>query len=227
MRIDNPSSVEKDTQGQSNNPLWFSIRKNRLTSSNFGVVCKRKLNISQNIFVENTLLSKKDLSNVPAIKYGIANEAKAAKRYNEYMNASGHNVITLECGVIVSKTMPWLAASPDRKTIDNEFGHGLVEIKCPFSVRNLKPEDACKEPTFFCELINDKPALKREHQYYYQIQGQLGITGLHWCDFVVLFQKGLIIQRIKFNELFWLEMISKLTKYYQEHVMPVIVKSRL
>lgn len=41
----------------------------------------------------------------------------------------------------------------------------------------------------------------------------MGVTGLKWCDFVVFFQKGLIIQRIKFDELFWMSMIEKLTKY--------------
>ena len=36
-----------------------------------------------------------------------------------------------------------------------------------------------------------------------------------WC----FFQKGLIIQRIKFDELFWKSMIDKLTKFYQQHAM--------
>lgn len=37
LSADDPSSIEKNTQGQSNNPLWHNIRKNRLTSSNFGL----------------------------------------------------------------------------------------------------------------------------------------------------------------------------------------------
>ena len=118
LKVSNPSITEQETRGQNNNPLWFQIRRYRLTSSNFGLVSKRKLNLSQTKFVQNTILSQKDLSNVLAVKYGISNESKAAERYAEYMKASGNYVQVLACGVVISNTMPWLAASPDRKVID-------------------------------------------------------------------------------------------------------------
>ena len=119
----------------------------------------------------------------------------------------------LDSGVVISQHMPWLAASPDRKVIADR-GYGLVEIKCPYTLRNLTPEDACKEPTFYCYLINGNPQLQRNHIYYYQIQGQLGICGLKWCDFVCFFNKGLIIECIQFDQLFWETMIMKLTVLY-------------
>lgn len=133
------------------------------------------------------------------------------------MKASGNPVKISESGVIVCQQMPCLTASPDRKVIDK--GYGLVEIKCPFTLRNLTPEEACKEPSFYCDLINGKPQLQRSHIYYYQIQGQLGICGLKWCDFVCFFKKGLIIERVQFDEHFWEVMITKLTAYYQQHIM--------
>ena len=64
--IDYPLVVEQNTREQCNNPFWLNMRKNRLTSSNFGAVCKRKSNMHDK-FLKETLL--KDLSNVPAIKY--------------------------------------------------------------------------------------------------------------------------------------------------------------
>ena len=63
--------------------------------------------------------------------------------------------------------MPWLCSSPDRKVIDRDFRFGLVEIKCLYTLRNLRPEDACKDPSFYCEIVEDKPTLKRKHDYYY------------------------------------------------------------
>ena len=65
---------------------------------------------------------------------------------------------------------------------------------------------------FFVTLSMTSLNLKKDHSSYYQVQGQLGITGLQWCDFVILFQKGLIRKRIKFDKLFWNSMIEKLTK---------------
>ena len=92
--------------------------------------------LKQSLF-KKILLSPKDLSNVPAIRYRISNEAKAANKYAEYMTGIGHDVQVLECGLVVSSTMPWLAASPDRKVINKILG--LVEIKCPHSLRHLTP----------------------------------------------------------------------------------------
>ena len=132
-----------------------------MTSSNFGLVCKRKLNLSQTKFVQNTILSRKDLSNVSAVRYGISYESKAAGRYAEYMKASGNYVQVLACGVVISNAMPWLAASPDRKMIDKKFGYGLVEIKCPFTLRHLTPEGAFADPNFYCHLASGKPELNQ------------------------------------------------------------------
>ena len=140
------------------------------------------------------------------------------------MKVIGNNVPVLKCGDVISNTMPWPAASPDRRVIDKEFGYGLVETKCPFTFRILTPEEACSDPSFYCHLIDGKPELKKDHHYYYQVQGQMGLSGLKWCDSVVFFQKGLIVQRIKFDELFWNSMIVKLRNFYQQHVMPEVMK---
>ena len=125
----------------------------------------------------------------------------------------------LDCGVVISPKKPWLCSSPDRKVIDRDFGFELVEIKCPYTLKNLRPEDACKYPCFYCEIVEGKPRLKREHDYYYQIQGQLGICGLAWCNFVVFFQKVIISERIKFDNEFWNKMIGKLTVFYHVHML--------
>ena len=83
LKVPNPAITEQETRGQTNNPLWFQIRRYRLTSSNFGLVCKRKLKLSQTKFVQNTILTQKDLSNVSATMYGQSNESKAAERNAE------------------------------------------------------------------------------------------------------------------------------------------------
>lgn len=38
--------------------------------------------------------------------------------------------------------------------------------------------------------------LKSQHSYYWQVQGQLLITGMVWCDFVVFAEDDMLIQRI-------------------------------
>ena len=81
LKVSSPSITEQEIRGQNNNPLWFQIRRYRLTSSNFGLVCKRNLNLSQTKFVQNTILPQKDLFNVSAVKYGTVEP-----RFNEVLD---------------------------------------------------------------------------------------------------------------------------------------------
>lgn len=55
------------------------------------------------------------------------------------------------------------------------------------------------------------------HPYYAQIQGQMGISGAEWCDFVIFTKKGISIERVLFDPLYWQELEGKLLYYYCEH----------
>ena len=102
--------------------------------------------------------------------------------FNKKMTVHGNCYKVLTTGIHVCMNKPWLAASPDGLVEDPsespERHHGLFEIKCPYSARMLKPSAACTELNrLCCCLINGTPALKRNHDYHYQIQGALYITG--------------------------------------------------
>lgn len=59
--------------------------------------------------------------------------------------------------------------------------------------------------------------LKEDHPYYAQVQGQMAVTGARWCDFIVYTSKGIYIQRILFDPVFWAGLKQKLLSYYFEH----------
>ena len=81
-----------------------------------------------------------------------------------------------ECGFFISTTTGYLGASPDGLVMVNDNVHGCIEIKCPFSARNKSVAEACSLPSFFCKREEDGIIrLKRTHNYYYQIQGQLAV----------------------------------------------------
>ena len=54
-----------------------------------------------------------------------------------------------------------------------------TRIKCPYSLYSHTVTQAYNDPS---ELVEGKPKLKQDHEYMYQIQGQLGIK---WCDLMV------------------------------------------
>ena len=59
----------------------------------------------------------------------------------------------------------WLGASPDGHVTDEsaELPHGIVEIKCPYSKREMMPEEVCGDSLFRCEVVDADICLKPTH----------------------------------------------------------------
>ncbi|KAK0134419.1 hypothetical protein N1851_007030 [Merluccius polli] len=62
--------------------------------------------------------------------------------------------------------------------------------------------------------------LKEIHAYYYQIIGQLGLTGMPWCDFFVMCAEDYLLQRIHFDVEKWCEMKDKLDMFFFNYFLP-------
>src|SRR6218665_839694 len=108
------------------------------------------------------------------------------------------------CGIVVSPYVPLIAASPDRKVYcpGRQPSFGLLEIKCPHEVACL-------------ELHDGSLQLKRGHDYHSQIQCQLAVTGLPWCDLIVYLNNGQHhIETIFFYEHFWNNIQCKVDEFY-------------
>ncbi|KAL9975225.1 hypothetical protein ACROYT_G012358 [Oculina patagonica] len=74
---------------------------------------------------------------------------------------------------------------------------------------------------------NGKLALKKNHDHYYQVQGQMFITGYEWCDYVVWTPSGIHIERIAFDNDFWQEkMFPNLKWFYFNCLLPEIASPR-
>ncbi|KAG0416489.1 hypothetical protein HPB47_006388, partial [Ixodes persulcatus] len=101
--------------------------------------------------------------------YGIMNEPLAAKRYEEVLRSMGHDVTITSCGLLVNPAFPWLGASPDRIVYDpEEASYGVVEIKCPYSLRETKGAELAGL-SFYSKLSDSGPRLDRDNHYYSQV----------------------------------------------------------
>ena len=162
---------------------------------------------------------------------GNINESKALEQYQQHKKDSGHDVSCARSGFVVSEDHPFLGASPDAVVYDasqpNPFG--LVEIKCPYTSRNLTPLQAAESKVFFCSPEVDPSGakvlkLKKTHNYYCQVVGQTMITGRTWCDFVVYTEKGSSVERIYCDSDFWNnDLLPKLVAFYDNCLAPEIV----
>lgn len=128
-------------------------------------------------------------------------------------------VTVLKCGVVISQEVAILAGSPVARVVDFGFKHhfGLAEVKCPETKYHVTPLEACEDPSFCCEAVSGHCKLERDHAYFAQVQGQMGVTGASWCDFILYTKKGISVERIVFEPDYWAELGQKLSSYYLTH----------
>lgn len=130
-----------------------------------------------------------------------------------------------ECGLFISSSVGYLGASPDGLVYRGGEVCGCIEVKCPFSVRDSTISDACMKPQFFCTK-DEKGiiAVKRSHNYFYQIQGQLAVLKLPWCDFIVWTNIDFHVERVLADTTFWNnKCLPKLNSFYYNVMLPEIV----
>ena len=174
-----------------------------------------------------SIIYKPPPDSAAALEWGRSHEDIARQTYiTTKKEQFGQLYQVKKTGIHISVENPWLAASPDGLIEDpsenDERRYGILEIKCPYSARKMTPEDACHEINhFYCTSINGHTLLKQTHNYYYQIQGQLAITQLPWCDFVVWTPHGTSVERIEWDITLWQQKVfPKLKIFYHEYLLP-------
>ena len=153
-----------------------------------------------------------------------------ASAFSQYKASLPNELIVHESGIFISQ-QGFLAASPDgivTSVNNSKEGYcGVIEIKCPYSCRFLSVREACSRKGFFCELVNDEIHLRRNHHYFYQIQGSMAVVGVEWCDFIVWTTKDLTIERIKFDSTFWRDKFKLLHSAYISYILPEIIYPKI
>ena len=151
------------------------------------------------------------------------------KRYWECKEEHNQEVdLCSFCGFVVNGMFPWLGASPDflvhdKHEVSSQFGLG--EVKCPFSKKDQTIKESCTDPKFCLADIDGEISLKKNHVYFYQVQGAMATLKLQWCDFVVFTNKDLHIERIYFDNILWeTVMVPELTAFYFKYVSPCLNK---
>ena len=222
---DEINALEGATRDQASSELWRSERRFRFTASNFHLISHRQRN-HQNF--ANTLIHPKAFTSRHT-SHGIKYEPEAIHAYMKHMTNRSMPVDVYKSGLVVSQKEPTLACTPDGKVIDPGCTEpfGLLEVKCPETKFLVTPLDACSDSNFCCENVDGQCKLKITHPYYAQVQGQMGITGSKWCDFVVYTKKGMSIGRIPFDPQYWHELEGKLLLYYYGHFIDFAIVEAL
>jgi hypothetical protein len=199
---------EESTRTQSETDEWHNLRKYRLTASKFKLICARRASFEK---LAETLLKTRNVQTA-AMKYEIEHEDEAA---NMYANQFGRSVYKV--GFIINPSCVFLGCSPDRRVKDNdetEHPWGLLEIKCTTSFSIVE----CKY--LHLNTQTNKLQLKHTHDYFFQIMGQLGLTGHKWGDLFVMSQTDFHVERVYYDDAVFVQMMQKLCSFYFRYFLP-------
>ena len=202
--------VQSMSVGQRNNPLWLDARQWRVTSSNFGKVCNRSFSQSYPPSLVKSLLGDYGFPTTAALQWGCDYETDAIEQYVQFTGAT-----VKECGVFLSEDFPYLATTPDGIIqLENAGKFAVLEVKCPYKHRQNLIEVACEDKAFCLSKSDDQVQLNRQHNYYFQVTGQIALTKAEFCDFVVWTEVDIHIERVLLDAALWTEMKERLAHFY-------------
>ena len=232
--------IPKITMGQSQNCEWYRQRMGAITASTFGSVMRfiqsgrgnvdRLIKNVQNY--EQRSFTKVPQTNVPALKWGLKCESVALKSYQMLMKPHHKDLVINKTGLHVCAEEQFLRASPDGlMSCSCHREKQLVEVKCPWSARNIDPCDAVANGTIkYIREENGTFSLIPGHPsgYYEQVQGTMAITGTKRCNFVVWTLAGVLVLPVEFDEDFWADIAKPmLVKFFNDYVVDEILTERV
>ena len=218
------------TKEQSMSSLWHDQRRGRITASMMGKVLKHVDSTGSVVGATRSIVASimgyyKSLQegNLPKpLQWGHDREDLALKRYLAEQ-APQHPALCIEkTGHWVSTEVPYVAASPDSLVRCSCCGSGTVEVKNPWTSRKLAVTDFAKQSTSCLVEEDGKVVLKKQHNYYSQIQTQLYCTNRDYCDFALMMdceKDDFFVTRISRDVNFIEEMLKKCKVFFFEVVL--------
>lgn len=206
------SEIETGTREQSRCPAWSQLRRPRLTASRFQDACRGSAGQESVATALAAQMIRGSTRQTAAMARGLLMESEVLANYAELMQVN-----VLPVGFIVHPDAPHLGASPDGRVYDPSESppFGLVEVKC--STKNDVSQVA------HLKVQDGHASLRRSHAYYWQVQGQMAVTGLQWCDFVTDTLSTITVERVWRDESFIKQMKAKLDIFYHNIFMNVYI----
>ena len=155
--------MSKELTVEQGTPEWFAARLGIATASRFKDIMARtpapRNNYMAELVAERLTGEREESYKSSDMQWG--NDYEAVARLTYKLNNPDKKV--RDCGIFLHDKIA-CGASPDG-LVDED---GTIEIKCPKTATHIQTLKSGKLPT----------------QYFWQVQGQLLVTGRKWCDFI-------------------------------------------
>jgi YqaJ-like viral recombinase domain len=218
--------IELITREQSNCEAWFEARIGKLTSSIMKRICRTLACQPSLCLILLVCYPQEHSFSTTGTDYGKLYESVAIDSYISIQSLLHTGVRVLKTGLRIFKRYPVIASSSDgRVECDCCEQVRLIEVKCPFTLANLKIRENYTKFVFLklitTENGEENLVLKTDHEFYYQIQTHLLCADeVKFCDFVVYTQVDTLVLRIDPDEKVQQEIVAKCSEFFLKCILP-------
>ena len=207
--------IESCTSEQSDSKMWHELRKGRLTASNFCKICKAV--DASNPSLLKTIFSEYGEITAPSLVWGKKKERTALQHYMRVCQKSHIQPNLSHRGLRIHPSLNFIGCSIDGLFTCKCHDSIIIEVKCPFALRDEDPKDVCLKKG--C-VIDEKGRIvvTEISEYYHQMQGQMGIYDIHHSNLIIYTKKGICVAYANFDPDFFQKMLSKLESFFKQHV---------
>lgn len=181
-------------------PEWFAQRKGKITGSVAGAALGLNPYMTASQLIRRMVREYHGLDNEfkknVATEYGTLHEPLAQMEFVTKYGYAVHDV-----GFYAHPDYAWLGASPDGVFENSKGEECLLEIKCPFVLRN--------------ELLPQFKPLAEQPHYYAQVQIEMACTGVNQLYFYQWSQYADSLEIVTFNKAWFDEAVVKLFAFYE------------
>jgi hypothetical protein len=179
------------------------------------------------------MLAPRDISAIPAVRFGRLNEEKACRLYYRHLKDRGIDVEISECGLQVYTEPHWsfIGATPDRI-----IKHCRTNTKYILEIKNLFDNDPNiltirqliekRKGRFCCDYdrLSGVYTLKKDHDYYFQMLTEMACYGCAFGHLVICFREEIVLVVVHFDLIQFERMKCRLWEFYSEEFLPELLK---
>ena len=210
--------LETVTREQAKCQTWHIYRIGRITGSIFHKVITSR-ETSKNSLISQVMRYNDAELNVPAVKWGREMEDTARSCYEKLMKKSHPGFSLRTAGLTVKEDALYLAASPDGNFTCSCCGTGVLEIKCPYKYKEGLVGVA--EDKSFCLDANNN--IRKNHAYFSQVQLQMHVCDVQFCDFFIWTKTDNIISRVPKDKSFLMDALPRAKELFFAHILPQLI----
>ena len=217
-------AIEASTRKQSQSKVWYQQWAGRITASNLKSPCKTNTAKPAKSLVTSICFPEAHKFSTAATRWGCKHEGRAREAYQREISRFHESLTISDSGLNIDPRWPYLRASPDGIVDFECCGMGVCEVKCPYAYKDSTTSEAVGQKNFCLKKDEfGKIFLDKIHAYYYQIQAQIFIRGVEYCDFVVWTTRDLFVRRILPDQEFWENALSAASEFFSKCILPEIV----